>query len=251
MIACRFMRVNFKGKQLLYAGILLGLCFKACTHDPLVGPELPPADTTDTDGGQGNIPPCDPDSVYFESQVLPFLIANCAKSGCHDANTAEDGVILTSYERVTQTADVRPFEPEESDLYEVLTEEDPDKRMPPPPNTSLTEAQVSLVYRWILQGAQDLQCQETSCDTTELSFTQTIQPIFQRSCTGCHGAAVVNAGIRLHDYEHVVQAVQSGRLLGAIRHDAGYSPMPQGGNKLPACEIDQIAAWIEAGTPNN
>jgi hypothetical protein len=39
--------------------------------------------------------------------------------------------------------------------------------------------------------------------------------------------------------------------VGAITHAPGFTPMPQGGAKLPACEIAKIKAWVDAGSPNN
>src|SRR5689334_5881853 len=38
--------------------------------------------------------PCDADSVYFANTVLPLFISNCAKSGCHDAASHQEGIIL-------------------------------------------------------------------------------------------------------------------------------------------------------------
>ena len=52
-------------------------------------------DTTFTQP-QDTTHPCDPDTVYFEMDVLPILLSSCGKSGCHDA-TAQDGVRLDSY----------------------------------------------------------------------------------------------------------------------------------------------------------
>jgi hypothetical protein len=40
-------------------------------------------------------------------------------------------------------------------------------------------------------------------------------------------------------------------LQVAINHSAGYSPMPKGGNKLPACQIAKVRRWVAAGAPNN
>jgi len=75
-------------------------------------------DTTFTTGN-GEIP-CDPDTAYFQNDVLPLLMSSCGIAGCHDPQTAEDDVILTSYFYVMETADVEPGEPWESDLWERL-----------------------------------------------------------------------------------------------------------------------------------
>lgn len=103
--------------------------------------------------------PCHPDTVYFERDVLPLLISSCAYSGCHDVATALDGVILNNYENVMQTADVRPGNPTGSDLYEVLVENNPNKRMPLGQDPWSSD-KIELVRKWILQGAKNLSCDE-------------------------------------------------------------------------------------------
>ncbi len=103
--------------------------------------------------------PCHPDTVYFERDLLPVLRSNCAMEGCHDAATALDGVILDNFANVMATADVKPGDPDDSDLYEVLIEDNINKRMPlglPPLNTD----QITLVRKWIQQGALNLNCDE-------------------------------------------------------------------------------------------
>jgi hypothetical protein len=67
----------------------------------------------------------------------------------------------------------------------------------------------------------------------------------------CHNAASNFGNIKLETYEQVVQRVEDGRLLGAIRHESGFSPMPQGNPKLSDCQIAQIEAWIDEGYPQN
>ena len=61
-------------------------------------------DTTFDPGGI----PCDPDTIYFQNDVLPLFQSSCGIAGCHDPLTAEGEVILTSYYYVMQTADVEP-----------------------------------------------------------------------------------------------------------------------------------------------
>ncbi|HPG11952.1 MAG TPA: c-type cytochrome, partial [Chitinophagaceae bacterium] len=198
-------------------------------------------------GGSGN---CDPDKVYFEQQVLPILISNCAMSGCHDNASHQDGVILTSYQTVMATADVRPGRPENSDLYEVIIDTDLEDRMPRPPQAPLQQDQIALIRKWIEQGALDLTC-NSGCDTTQFTYTATIKPIIVNYCQGCHNGTAAQGGIDLSTYNGVKTKIDDGRLWGAINHLPGYSPMPKNGNKLADCEITQIRKWIEAGSPNN
>lgn len=92
---------------------------------------------------------------------------------------------------------------------------------------------------------------QSNCVTTDLSFRNDIVPILERNCYRCHSAAVNTANITLEGYSQFVQYTTNGRLLGAIRHDPGFKPMPQGASKLIACDIAKIELWIAQGSPNN
>ncbi len=210
-------------------------------------------DTTFTDpgGGGGGGQECDPDTVYFQNDILPLLMSSCGVTGCHDPGTAQHGVILTDYASIMQTADVRPGNPADSDLYEVLTETDPDKRMPPPPRQPLNAVQIAKIEKWILQGAQNNVCETTNCDTVNVTFSGQIFPIIQNTCFGCHSGANPSGGLLLTNHSHVASAAASGRLMGSIRHENGYSPMPQNGAQLNECVITQFEKWIADGTPDN
>lgn len=241
---------------LSYLAIQIGFSV-SCKHDPTFDPEnMMPGDTTTMDTTTMDTTvvtnPCDPDVVYFNAQILPILQSNCAFSGCHDPATASDGVILETYEDVIATADVEPFDLSGSDLYEVITETDPDKRMPQPPNSPLTSDQIQLIAKWILQGAENLECEETGgCDTDNISFSADVRPVIQTYCQGCHGGSAPSGGINLTTHSGVAAVANNGRLYGAINRDNGFSPMPQGAAKLPACTIAKIKSWIDAGAPNN
>ncbi|MFP4469223.1 MAG: c-type cytochrome domain-containing protein [Bacteroidales bacterium] len=204
-------------------------------------------DTTFTEPGI----PCDPDTVYFQNTILPLLQSSCGVIGCHDPGTASDGVILTNYQDIISTAEVVPGDPSESELYEVLVENDPDKRMPPPPRNPLTAGQITSVYKWIAQGAKNNYCDDINCDTLNVTFSETVFPIIQNRCLGCHSGGSPSGGINLENHANIAAVASSGALMGAIRHEPGYSPMPQNGAKLSDCNIAQIQKWIDDGTPNN
>lgn len=195
--------------------------------------------------------PCDPDTVYFQNTILPLLQSSCALSGCHDAASASDGVILTDYDKIMSTAGVRPFNADGSNLYEVMVEDDPDKRMPPPPRNPLTTEQTNAVYKWIMQGAKNNYCDDVECDSLNVTYSATVWPIIQNRCYGCHSGGSPSGGISLENHANLVALANSGQLMGAIRHDQGYSPMPKNGAKLSDCNISQIQKWINDGTPNN
>ena len=92
---------------------------------------------------------------------------------------------------------------------------------------------------------------EKECDTDSVSYQADIVPVLMDNCFVCHSAQARQGGIILEGYDQVKEKVNSGQLLGAIRHDPGFSPMPQGGAKLPECTIQKIESWIADGAPNN
>lgn len=98
---------------------------------------------------------------------------------------------------------------------------------------------------------EELGIKPVTCDTNDVSYSQTVVPLLNGSygCVGCHSGNGASAGVRLDSYDEVVR--WQDRMLGSIRHDAGFSRMPRGGGKMTDCEISQIEAWIGAGSPNN
>lgn len=91
----------------------------------------------------------------------------------------------------------------------------------------------------------------TTCTTANVTYAATVQNIFKANgCLNCHGVAA-SGNVSLQTYAGVKAAAANGKLYGAIAHSPGYAPMPQGGAKLSDCNISQIKAWIDAGTPNN
>lgn len=231
-------------RWLLIISILGWLSLPGCKHKPIIDDMDPPPDTTGI--------PCSPDTVYFGMQILPILVSNCAMPGCHHQNNPEEDLDLTSYETLMASGAIKPGQLKDK-FWEAITETDPDDRMPPPPASPLSAAQIDLIRIWILQGAQNLMCDPDpgSCDTTAVSFAVRIRPIFQTYCIGCHNNSVTNGGVNLANFEGVTQVVQNGRLLGSVRHLPGFVAMPQGGSQIPACEQNRIEAWINQGALNN
>lgn len=250
---------NISWFVLFFFGLTMMLATFSCKHSPaLIDDDLVPVDTTGnpidtTDNDTITGTPCDPDVVYFDLDILPILKSNCAFAGCHNAASAEDGVVLESYETVMQTADVRPFDLDGSDLYEVITETDEDKRMPQSPNAPLTSSQISLIAKWIQQGAKDLECDPDAgeCNTENVSYAAFVRPVIQDKCQGCHSGNNPSGNIDLTNYQNVKAVAESGKLFGVISWQNSYVKMPQGGNQLPQCTIDKIKSWIDAGAPDN
>ena len=93
---------------------------------------------------------------------------------------------------------------------------------------------------------------EEVCDTNDITYTNTVSSIFNNSCavSGCHVSGnEANALFSLEGYANAKIVADFGRIVGAISHSTGFSPMPKGGNMLDQCTIDKITAWVDAGAP--
>lgn len=239
---------------LLFISILAVTSITSCKHD--VPQPVIVNNNGNNGGGNGNgngngsLPPCDPDSVYFDQQVLPILVSNCTMSGCHNSTTHAEGIDLTSYAAVMASDVVKPTHPYSSDLYKAITDNDPDDVMPPPPAAHLLTAQINLIKNWILQGAQNLHC-DAGCDTTYVTYSNTIAPMMTTYCNGCHSGANPSGGLDYTTYSSVSDAAADGSLFGSVSHDPNWSAMPKNSAMLPQCKIDQIRIWVNAGAPNN
>jgi len=232
--------------------ILMMMMLWGCKHDPIV-PAINPTSSAGNGNGGGNGGseiPCDPDSTYFQNEVLPLFVSNCAKSGCHDAATHEEGFIFNSYAGIMNSGEIQAGDPTEGDIMEVITETDPDKIMPPPPNDALTAAQINIIRNWISQGALNNAC-AGDCDTTNVTFSGTVFPLLQSKCIGCHNNNTASGNVNLSTHAGAQEQALNGKLMAVVNHEAGFQPMPQGGNKLPACEIAELRIWVEDGAPNN
>lgn len=194
---------------------------------------------------------CSRDTIYFIQQILPILVSNCSTTGCHDTQTAQKGIILTSYENMMRNERVikRGEAANQTTLYKVLTHSSSEFVMPPLPYDKLAEEQIELIETWLLQGAKNNSCVRT-CDTTEVSYSLSIAPIIEVYCEGCHSGPQSNAGLDLSDYQSLKNSALAGPLLGSITHTNGYKSMPPG-KKLPECTVEKFRIWIKAGATDD
>ena len=192
---------------------------------------------------------CSPDTVYFKQTILPLVTSNCAKSGCHDAISHKEGVVLTDYTNIMR--EVKVSSPASSDLYKCLNKTG-DERMPPAPAAEFSLSNKALLLKWIQQGAKNNSCSNTAnCDTVNVTYNASVAPILKTYCVGCHSATSPSAGVDLSTFAGVKVQAANGRLIGSITHAVGYKPMPSSTSKLGSCEINQIQVWITKGTLNN
>jgi hypothetical protein len=90
-----------------------------------------------------------------------------------------------------------------------------------------------------------------TCDTTNITYSGTVAPILEINCNTCHNSVNQQGGIITDNYDDLQTVINNGSFRGAINHLDGYSPMPQGGEKLNECDLTQINFWLDNGAPNN
>ena len=168
-------------------------------------------------------------------------------SGCHDAASHKEGVVLTTYSQIIRY--VQPGNAGSSKLYRVMKKTGGD-RMPPPPMAPISATQLALIEKWINQGALNNNC-VAACDTSQFTFSAVVKPIMDSRCVGCHNPSSAGGGIDLSSYTGVKTMAQTGQLMGSITGQSGYSPMPRNSSRLSDCQITQIQKWVDAGALNN
>ncbi len=232
----------------LFGACLSAALLAACKHEPPVAPDVP----VDPGGNGGGTNPCDPNTVYFQQQVLPILISNCAVPGCHNMPTDDnDDIEITSYATLMGSGILDQNDPFDSDFWEVINDDDPDDRMPRPPQNPLTQAQLDLIGQWLQQGAQNNSCVNASCDTLNVTYSGTIVPLVAQRCLGCHSGGSPQGGLNFNNWSTLNAVANDGRLEAAVRHLPSGVPMPPTGGMLPDCQVQQFLIWIGDGAPNN
>lgn len=226
----------------------LGLLFiAACTTEPVIPAGGIVEEPAEEDPGESN--PCLDGTISFQHKILPIMVSACGYSACHDRASHEEGVILVDYESIRR--EVRPGDPGDSELYESITEDpNDDDFMPERPAVALTSEQTRAIRDWINQGAENTDC-GIPCDPTQTSFREDIFPILKDYCVGCHGSNREDGGVNLSSHAEILASVNDGTLIGSMKRETFYAPMPPLGSFVSSCRITQIENWIADGAPNN
>ncbi len=91
----------------------------------------------------------------------------------------------------------------------------------------------------------------SSTSEESVDYSTQIQPIFNSSCTNCHGGA---GGLNLSTYDNVMNGGNSGDAVIPYDHsnsllwqyvNSGF--MPLGNNDLTNTQVNLIAQWIDEG----
>ena len=87
------------------------------------------------------------------------------------------------------------------------------------------------------------------CETDNPSFTDCVEPIFEKNCIGCHFQDTPNGIMPLTNFLEIQDKVINGTVIESIKKEVGF--MPKNGERLSAEEILIIENWKENGAPNN
>ena len=118
---------RIKSSTILLALVAIALLPLSCTHDPVI-PDTP--------------------AISFKDEVMPIIVNNCAKSGCHDGRGEFS---LQDYHDIS--AKVHAGDARKSELYKVINKLWGGKAMPP--DGPLSDQQITVIYTWIMQGAKN------------------------------------------------------------------------------------------------
>ena len=108
-----------------------------------------------------------------------------------------------------------------------------------------------VVYSCEYDNEEDLN--PDNCDLTTVTYSQTIAPLVATHCMDvtCHGGQATESGLPFQTYEGLKAVVTTGRLMGALKHESGFSFMPKNTASLPDCDIQRFQKWVDDGAPNN
>ena len=190
---------------------------------------------------------CDTSVVYFKEQILPLMQAKCVS--CHNVQKAKEGVMLDNFDNIKKTIRVKNSSGVlKNELESVIRT----NFMPPGKHEKLTEIEKKLVYKWIKQGMQNNSCTELVSNTAtianaDISYENTIKPILENNCVGCHNKANSDGGYDLTNIGTVQSIAFNGILTKTVNHSDGVRAMPLNAEKLPENTIQKIEIWINNG----
>lgn len=99
---------------------------------------------------------------------------------------------------------------------------------------------------------------ETAAPAGTVSFSADVLPIFERTCTRCHGGSRREEGLDMRTYAAALQGSQNGPVI--IPGDAEASllitqvvsgEMPRRAPRLPAEQVQILIDWVNQGALDN
>lgn len=114
----------------------------------------------------------------------------------------------------------------------------------------------------LISDAADAAKLPPPADRSGVTYTADIQPLFENTCTKCHGEEKQKAKLRLDSLEAVLKGAgdekviipgdsANSKLVLAIAHatkdEDEWMPPPEKGEQLTAEQVSLVRAWIDQG----
>jgi hypothetical protein len=195
------------------------------------------------------------DPPSFQDHIKPLLQAKCSE--CHGGKARKADLDLTAPAGIRKGGEtgpaIVPGQPDKSLLFEKVHS----GAMPPKKTERLSAANVEMLRRWIVAGAE-------MGDAKGESITQLdVQPILLRRCTICHGKHRQEGQLDLRTKVAMLRGGKSGPAIVPGKPDESLllkrvraGQMPPNDRLVEAsvkpvepAEIDTLARWVAAGAP--
>jgi hypothetical protein len=96
---------------------------------------------------------------------------------------------------------------------------------------------------------EDLYLGSSTCDTTNVTYSASVAPVFAGYCNSCHSGNSPSGNIKTDSYASVTANIS--RIHGAINHQPTFRAMPEGGGSLSSCDLTKIDIWMRQGMLDN
>jgi hypothetical protein len=87
------------------------------------------------------------------------------------------------------------------------------------------------------------------CDTVNVSYTKTIQPLLKENCYSFHSNALQTVGVNMEGYNNVKHYADATLLVGVTSRLPGYAQIPP--EPLSDYNKSLIRVWVNQGAKNN
>lgn len=163
--------------------------------------------------------------VSYHKEIVPILKRSC--QGCHHPGDPNGDLIVTSYAELKRGGmageAIIPEKPDESLIIELITGDPPAM---PQNQEPLSDEEVALIQRWILEGAKD----DTPTETDEMDGenypSYTVPPVVSAMAYSPDGSTLAVSGVRevlLYDtknFELKARLVGKARRIQSIVYTA-------------------------------
>lgn len=212
---------------------------------------------------------------FYEQKVQPIFNNNCAR--CHVGGGHRAGLKLDDYASVMAGSEngpvIVPGDPDGSTLVRAIRYKNTELQMPP--KGKMADEDIATIEKWVKESGKDMTSSTTTTESAAAAqtngnmmeaaadgkhfFTETVKPILENNCYGCHGAEKQRGGLRVDSREALLKGGRNGavvvagdaehsKLITAVRHTDPELKMPPR-RQLTADEVNALVKWVNMGLP--